>query len=41
VSVNVRCLDPLTIEGETIEPFDGQNWEAGALALAHLSTESE
>ena len=26
-SVNARCLDPATIEGMTIRPFDGQHWE--------------
>jgi hypothetical protein len=28
-SVNLRCLDPGTIEEATIRKFDGQNWEAG------------
>jgi hypothetical protein len=36
-SVNVRCLDHSTIARLVIEPFDGQNWEASAAALAHLS----
>ena len=38
-SVNARCLDSL--EGVTlqIEAFDGQNWEANAAGLAHLSQE--
>lgn len=38
-SVNARCLDDL--EGVTlqVEPFDGQNWEAHAGGLAHLSEE--
>jgi hypothetical protein len=36
-SVNARCLDPSTIESMVVEPFDGQNWEAGAGALRHLS----
>jgi hypothetical protein len=38
-SVNARCLD--TVEGVTlnIEAFDGQNWEANAAGLAHLSKE--
>jgi hypothetical protein len=36
IDINVRCLDkpPRTL---TIEPFDGQNWEQNAAALAHLS----
>jgi hypothetical protein len=38
-SVNARCLD--TTEGLDlrIEAFDGQNWEANAGGLAHLSKE--
>lgn len=27
VSVNVNCLDPSTISGMTVTPFDGENWE--------------
>jgi hypothetical protein len=37
ISVNARCLDPATIEGEDVSPFDGQNWEEHAGGLAHLS----
>jgi hypothetical protein len=37
-SVNVRCLDTGTIEALVIEPFDGQNWEASAGELRHLSS---
>lgn len=36
IDVNVRCLDPMPQDME-IEPFDGQNWEANAASLAHLS----
>ncbi|MDD2768627.1 MAG: GFA family protein [Methylococcus sp.] len=36
-SVNARCLDPSTVGGLTVEPFEGRNWEASAAALAHLS----
>jgi hypothetical protein len=36
-SVNARCLDPSTIEGLDIEPFDGQDWEASAATLRELS----
>ena len=36
-SVNARCLDPATITALTIEPFDGQNWEASASTLRGLS----
>lgn len=38
-SVNARCLDRSTIVHLAIEPFDGQNWERSAAALAHLSRE--
>jgi hypothetical protein len=38
-SVNVHCLDPATVTRLTIEPFDGQNWEASGDALRHLSRE--
>lgn len=34
-SVNVRCLEPRP--DMTIEAFDGQNWEANAAVLKHLS----
>jgi hypothetical protein len=36
-SVNARCLDSLDGVELRIEPFDGQNWEANAAGLAHLS----
>jgi len=36
-SVNVRCLEPDTISGLRVEHFDGQNWEANAAGLRHLS----
>jgi hypothetical protein len=36
-SVNARCLDRSTVVEITVEPFDGQNWEASAAALRHLS----
>jgi hypothetical protein len=26
-SVNARCLDPGTVEGIDVEPFDGREWE--------------
>ena len=35
--VNARCLDEGSYSSITIEPFDGQNWEANAASLAHLS----
>jgi hypothetical protein len=36
-SVNLRCLDPGTVEQVDYEDFDGQNWERHGAALAHLS----
>jgi hypothetical protein len=36
-SVNARCLDGTDGLDIEIEAFDGQNWEANAQALAHLS----
>ena len=38
IDVNVNCLDPVPTD-LAIEPFDGQNWEANAGALASLSRE--
>ena len=40
VDVNARCLDEGSIIEIEIEPFDGQNWEQGAAALAHLSRDA-
>lgn len=28
-SINVRCLDPGTMEAMTVRPFNGQEWERG------------
>lgn len=36
-SVNVRCLDPSTIETVVTTPFDGQNWEQNIASLSPLS----
>jgi hypothetical protein len=36
-SVNVRCLDHVTIENVEVTDFDGRNWEQSAASLAHLS----
>ena len=36
-SVNARCLDARETLDLRIEAFDGQNWEAHAAGLAHLS----
>ena len=38
-SVNARCLDSTEGLELSIEAFDGQNWEANAAGLAHLSKE--
>ena len=38
-SVNARCLDDLDGVELQISAFDGQNWEAHAADLAHLSRE--
>lgn len=38
-SVNARCLEPGTIKSKTVVGFDGQNWEASAGSLQHLSQE--
>jgi hypothetical protein len=35
--VNARCLDARETLDLRIEAFDGQNWEAHAADLAHLS----
>lgn len=37
VSVNVRCLDPDTIESLSTTPFDGQNWEQNVSKLSPIS----
>jgi hypothetical protein len=36
-SVNVRCLDPETVAGTRISPFDDNDREAATAAVAHLS----
>jgi len=38
IDVNVRCLERETITKLVVAPFDGRNWEASAVAIAHLST---
>jgi hypothetical protein len=38
-SVNLRALDEPDAVRARIDAFDGQNWEASAAALAHLSQE--
>jgi hypothetical protein len=39
-SVNVRCLEPATIEKITVVAFDGKNWEDHARDLAGLANDS-
>lgn len=36
-SLNLRCMDQRQFKSVEIRPFDGQNWEESAAALAHLS----
>lgn len=36
-SVNLRCVDRSTFTKVTVEPFDGENWDASGAALRHLS----
>ena len=36
-SVNVRCLDPETIDSIDITPFDGRNWEQNISELSPIS----
>ncbi len=38
-SVNVRCLDPATIERIAVKPFDGRHWERHTATLAPLPKE--
>ena len=33
ISVNLRCLDPATISGVSVTPFDGANWEQSVRGL--------
>lgn len=37
ISVNVRCLDPGTIERVTVTAFDGRNWEQNVAELSPIS----
>lgn len=39
-SLNLRCMDRDQFSSIEIRPFDGQNWEANAGKLAHLSKEN-
>ena len=37
ISVNVRCLDPDTIAGLVVTPFDGRHWEENISKLSPIS----
>ena len=37
LSINVRCLNPETIESVTVTPFDGANWEQNVSELSPIS----
>ncbi len=36
IDVNVRCLDPRTIQAVATTPFDGRQWERSVVALRDL-----
>lgn len=38
-SLNLNCMDRAQFRSITVRAFDGQNWEANAAGLAHLSAE--
>jgi hypothetical protein len=40
-SVNVRCLEPVTIRKVNVSGFDGKNWEAHGADLARLAVDDE
>jgi len=37
ISVNFHCVDQSSFRKVEIKDFDGQNWEANAASLSHLS----
>lgn len=37
ISVNVRCLDPGTVEAVNVTGFDGRNWEQNIAELSPIS----
>ncbi len=37
ISVNARCLDPVTVGSVTITAFDGRNWEQNIHSLKSLN----
>ena len=40
-SLNLNCMDRTAFGSIEIRPFDGQNWEVNAAALAHLSKDDD
>lgn len=40
-SLNLRCMDETQFASIEIRSFDGQNWEANADALRHLSKDDD
>jgi hypothetical protein len=38
-SVDVRCIDPGTLEGWEVQPFDDADRDAATAALSHLTRE--
>lgn len=38
-SLNLNCMDRAQFRSVDVRVFDGQNWEANAASLAHLSAE--
>lgn len=40
-SLNLNCMNRADFRSIEIRPFDGQNWEANADALAHLSKDRD
>ena len=37
ISVNIKCLDPATIERVDVTAFDGRNWEQNVAGLSPIS----
>ena len=40
-SVNARCLDDGTVQGMTVTPFDGRDWEQAAAALRSMEAATD
>jgi len=41
IDVNVRCLDPVTIEGVSVSQFDDANRDVETVAIAHLAKDGK